>query len=41
MTGCDIFYFLYLSNTYADGVECVYDGQQAREHTTVAELALA
>ena len=35
-----IFIFIY-SHTYADGAECAYDEQQAREHTTVAELALA
>ncbi len=35
------YFYPYFSNTSADGAECVYDGQQAREHTTVAELALA
>ena len=39
---CDIYCFIFIySPTYADGAECVYDGQQAREHTSVAELALA
>ena len=35
------YFYPYFSNTRADGAECVYDGQQAREHTSVAELALA
>ena len=39
--GVIIFNYLYFSPTCADGAECVYDGQQAREHTSVAELALA
>ena len=42
MTSDDNFLIIFIySPTYADGAECVYDGQQAREHTTVAELALA
>ena len=36
-----IVFFLLYSSTCADSAECVYDGQQAREHTTVAEQALA
>ena len=36
-----IIFYLYFSPTHADSAECVYDGQQAREHTSVAELALA
>ena len=39
---CNIYCFIFIySPTRADGAECVYDGQQAREHTTVAEQALA